>query len=156
MSDQQQLLAVLRRHGVPFVVIGGHAVNFHGYIRTTEDVDVVWLRSPQAEQDLLAALTEVNAAFISNEIDPSTRLERTVPVTLQFIQSRRLMMLVTRLGFLDLFDYVPGIPQEKPQLLFDSAVAMGDLKFVSLDWLRRMKHASARPKDLEDLQNLSE
>jgi len=156
MSDQQQLLAVLRRHGVPFVVIGGHAVNFHGYIRTTEDVDVVWLRSPQAEQDLLAALTEVNAAFISNEIDPSTRLERTVPVTLQFIESRRLMMLVTRLGFLDLFDYVPGIPQEKPQLLFDSAVAMGDLKFVSLDWLRRMKHASARPKDLEDLQNLSE
>src|SRR5689334_7000719 len=70
MSDQQQLLAVLRRHGVPFVVIGGHAVNFHGYIRTTEDVDVVWLRSPQAEQDLLAALTEVHAAFISNEIDP--------------------------------------------------------------------------------------
>ena len=156
MSDQQQLLAVLRRHGVPFVVIGGHAVNFHGYIRTTEDVDVVWLRSPQAEQDLLAALTEVNAAFISNEIDPSTRLERTVPVTLQFIQSRRLMMLVTRLGFLDLFDYVPGIPQENPQSLFDSAVAMGDLKFVSLDWLRRMKDASARPKDLEDLQNLSE
>ena len=66
------------------------------------------------------------------------------------------MMLVTRLGFLDLFDYVPGIPQENPQSLFDSAVAMGDLKFVSLDWLRRMKHASARPKDLEDLQNLSD
>jgi hypothetical protein len=156
MSDEQQLLTVLRRHGVPFVVIGGYAVNFHGYVRTTEDVDVVWLRSPQAEQDLHAALTELNAAFIGDEIDPGTGLERTIPVTLQFIQSTRLMMLVTRLGFLDLFDYVPGIPQENPQSLFDSAVAMGDLAFVSLDWLRRMKHASARPKDLDDLQNLSE
>ena len=147
---------MLRRHGVPFVVIGGHAVNFHGYVRTTEDVDVVWLRSPQAEQDLHIALTDLNAAYIGNEIDPTTGLERTIPVTLPFIQSTRLMMLVTRLGFLDLFDYVPGIPQENPQSLIDSAVAFGDLKVVSLDWLRRMKHASARPKDLEDLQNLSE
>ena len=35
---------VLTRYGVPFVVIGGHAVNYHGYIRATEDRDIVLLR----------------------------------------------------------------------------------------------------------------
>src|SRR4051794_19802297 len=95
MADEQELFELLLRHGVPFVVIGGHAVNFHGYIRTTEDVDVVWVRSPEAERALFTALTELNAAFIGNEIDPATGLERTVPVTLQFIKSMPLMMLVT-------------------------------------------------------------
>ena len=156
MGDEQQLFAVLQRHGVPFVVIGGHAVNYHGYGRTTEDVDVIWVRSSQTEQSLFAALTELNAAFIGDEIDPSTGLERTIPVSLAFIQSTRLMMLVTRLGFLDLFDYVPGIPQESPQSLLATAVESAGLKFVSLEWLRRLKQASGRPKDLLDLQNLPE
>jgi len=156
MPDERELFEVLRRHGVPFVVIGGHAVSFHGYGRTTEDVDVVWIRSHEAELALFAALTEVNAAFIGDEIDPVTGLERTVPVTLQFVRSNSLMMLVTRFGFLDLFDYVPGLSEEDPNSLLASAVGTGSPKFVSLDWLRRMKQASGRAKDLIDLQNLPE
>jgi hypothetical protein len=42
MSDDFELLDVLRRHGVQFVIIGGHAVNFHGYGRATEDTDIVF------------------------------------------------------------------------------------------------------------------
>jgi len=49
MPPDLELLDVLRRHGVPFVVVGGHAVNVHGYRRATEDTDVVWPRSPAAE-----------------------------------------------------------------------------------------------------------
>ncbi|HPA20912.1 MAG TPA: hypothetical protein PLU30_24400 [Verrucomicrobiae bacterium] len=37
------ILDVLARTDVPFVVIGGHAVNFHGYVRTTEDADAGFL-----------------------------------------------------------------------------------------------------------------
>jgi hypothetical protein len=66
------------------------------------------------------------------------------------------MKLITRLGFLDLCDYVPGVPQENPQSLLGSAVEAGGLKYVSLEWLRRLKQASGRPKDLLDLQNLPE
>lgn len=29
---------VMARHNVPFVVIGAHAVSFHGYLRATEDL----------------------------------------------------------------------------------------------------------------------
>ena len=53
MAPDIELLTILRRHAVPFVIIGGHAVNFHGYRRVTEDTDVVWriprLASPDEE-----------------------------------------------------------------------------------------------------------
>jgi hypothetical protein len=149
-----ELFDVLRRHGVPFVVIGGHAVNFHGYARTTEDVDVVWLRSRDAEQALAAALAEVDARYIGNDIDPATGIERTYPVTLAYVRVSRLMMLWTRHGFLDLFDYIPGLPDEDVGQLVSSSIEAEGLRFVSLDWLRRMKRAAGRTKDLLDLEKL--
>jgi hypothetical protein len=40
-QSQYDLLLHLQKSGVPFIVIGGHAVSFHGQIRATEDVDVI-------------------------------------------------------------------------------------------------------------------
>jgi hypothetical protein len=33
----------LRKYDLPLVVIGGYAVTFHGYVRATEDVDIVFI-----------------------------------------------------------------------------------------------------------------
>jgi hypothetical protein len=154
MPLEFELPEVLKRHGVPFVLIGGHAVNVHGYERNTEDTDVVWLRSPAAEQALLTALTEVGACYIGKEIDPVTRIERTYPVTLSFIQATHLMMLWTKYGFLDLFDYIPGYPSEDPAQLMAESIEVDAFFFPSFEWLKRMKKASGRTKDLLDLENL--
>lgn len=156
MSPQppNELIRALREHGVPFVVIGGHAVSFHGYVRATEDLDVVWARSPQAETALLAALTAINASWISDDRDPATGLERLVPVSAAHIRAEHLIMLVTDHGFLDLFDYVPGCPEaDVAQFMADSVEADG-VRYCSLAWLRRMKHAAGRPRDVADLENL--
>jgi hypothetical protein len=154
MRDDQQILTVLHRHGVPFVIVGGHAVIFHGFLRATEDVDVVWLRSPESERSLHAALTELGACYIGNDIDPATGIERTYPVTPGFIQAHHLMMLFTRHGFLDLFDYVPGFPQQNPAELMPSSVERDGLRYASLGHLRKMKQAAGRAKDQLDLENL--
>jgi hypothetical protein len=156
MPNEPEILSVLRRHGVPFVIIGAHAVNFHGHVRATEDTDVVWLRSPEAEKVLLAALTEIEAHYIGKEIDPATKLERTHPVSLSFIQASHLMMLSTRCGFLDLFDYVPGFPSQDVGEVFKASIEANGLRYVSLHWLRLMKKASGRPKDRLDLESLPE
>lgn len=150
------LFNALRRHRVPFVVVGGHAVNVHGYRRTTEDTDVVWFRSSEAEQALLLALNEVDAQYIGRDIDPATGIERTYPVSLPFIQANKLMMLWTKYGFFDLFDYIPGFPLEDVRQLLSSPVELDGVLYASLDWLRRMKRAAGRPKDLLDLENLPE
>lgn len=154
MAPDFRVFEVLARHGVPFLVIGGHAVSFHGYVRATEDTDVLWMRSPKAERGLLAALEELHAEYIGKEIDPATGIEQTYPVTAAFIRAQSLMMLCTNAGFLDLFDYVPGYPEQAVAALFESCREAEGLRFVSLEWLRRLKAAAGRPKDLLDLENL--
>ena len=150
-----KLLEILVRHKVPLVIIGGHAVNFHGHPRGTNDVDVIWLRTPASEIALVAALRELNASWISDEQDPSTGLERLVPVSASYVASTHLMMLVTDYGFLDLFDFVPGIPDADVQEVFDESVPLKDLRYVSLSWLKRMKGATNRPRDIDDLEQLA-
>ncbi len=155
-GDPFHLLDVLSSHDVPFVVIGGHAVTFHGFVRATEDTDVVFWRTPETERSLLAALAEVHACWIGNEIDPDTGIERTFPVSLPYIRGTRMMMLVTDFGFLDVFDYIPGFPDEPVGQLFETAAEQGRYKYASLRWLRTMKAAADRPKDRIDLENLPE
>lgn len=154
MAPDFRAVEILRRHGVPFVVIGGHAVNVHGSLRATEDTDVLWIRSPESEIHVLQALQEIDAQYIGSEIDPATGIERTHPVSAAFVRAERLMMLCTSVGFLDLFDYVPGFPDVSVSEVWETALDVGGVRFASLEWLRRMKQAAGRPKDLLDLENL--
>lgn len=155
-TSPNEFFELLVRHHVPFFVIGGHAVSFHGYIRATEDIDIVWVRSPQAEQSLLEALGRIRAQWVSNEFDPATNLEKLVPISEAWLKSTRLMMLVTDYGFVDLFDYIPGCPQADVGEVFKQSRISNGIHYVSLQWLRQMKQASARPQDLVDLENLQE
>jgi hypothetical protein len=155
MPPDQRLLEILRRHGVPFVAIGGHAVIVHGFRRATEDTDVVWLRSPKSERILLGALSEMEAKYIGKEIDRATGIEKTYPVTLPFIQQSHLMMLWTDLGFLDLFDYIPGMLDEPVEKLFEQSLHAGGLHYASLEHLKAMKRAANRDKDRKDLAELN-
>ncbi len=139
---------------MPFVIIGGHAVNFHGYIRTTEDADVVFERTQESEANLLRGLDSVHAKWISDEKDPATGFERQIPVTASYIRVSRLMMLSTDAGFLDIYDYIPGFASIPVSELSEGSVCVGDLRFVSLEWLRRLKERAGRHKDLDDLEHL--
>lgn len=148
------LIDVLLRHEVVMAIIGGYAVIYHGHVRATEDVDVIFDRSRPNEQALLAALTELEAFWISNEIDPETGIEKVYPVTHDYVIRTHLMMLGTKFGYLDIFDFVPKLPDAVPRQLIDEAEHSEGRPFVSLPWLRRMKQASRRPKDQEDLRHL--
>jgi hypothetical protein len=154
MAAEFPIFEVLKRHGVPFVIVGGHAVNFHGFTRATENTDVVWIRSPEAESALELALAEMEAVYIGKEIDPATGIERTYPVSISFIRSHHLMMLCTKFGFFDLFTYVPGHPHLDVMQWYETSVPAGGYRYCSLQWLRKMKSEAGRSKDLTDLEQL--
>jgi len=139
---------------VPFVIIGGHAVNFHGYVRTTEDADVIFERTAASENALVQVLQQVHACWISDAIDPQTKLERLVPVTAAYVRAEHLMKLCTDLGFVDIYDYIPGFPNTLVPEIFPDSVLLGEMRFVSLAWLRKLKSAARRHKDLDDLEHL--
>ncbi len=43
-KDFKEFLQSLNAHGVEYMLIGGHAVAYHGYPRATGDMDV-WIES---------------------------------------------------------------------------------------------------------------
>jgi hypothetical protein len=153
-DDPLALFQHLARAGVPFVIIGGHAVIFHGYVRTTEDADLILHRTAVSETALFDALQSIHACWISNERDPATDLERLVPVSPSYVRGEHLMMLTTDLGFLDLYDYIPGFPDTPVDEVFADSVELDNLRFVSLGWLRKLKLVAGRHKDLDDLEHL--
>jgi hypothetical protein len=58
-QDFKEFIALLNAHKVRFLVIGGYAVNYHGYPRYTKDIDFwVWLNETNLEH-LLAALKDL-------------------------------------------------------------------------------------------------
>lgn len=155
-ADPLHQLRVLCKHHVPFATIGGHAVVAHGYVRSTEDTDIVFNRSPASERALLAALGELNARWISDEIDPATNLERQIAVSLEFLQARHVICLVTDFGFLDIFDHVPGNTGLHVEELLRTAIIVDGIPFASKAALITMKKAAGRPQDLLDLERLTD
>lgn len=70
IDEHLQILLILIKHQVKFMLIGGYAVIYYGYERTTGDIDI-WLQPGNKNRDnLVKALEEFG---IVNE-DRSYRL----------------------------------------------------------------------------------
>src|SRR5262245_53803584 len=57
-KDFKEFLRLLNARGVKFLVIGGHAVAFHGYPRTTADLDVWIAVDPVNADRIMSALKD--------------------------------------------------------------------------------------------------
>ncbi|MGN6814693.1 MAG: hypothetical protein ACTHK3_01235 [Solirubrobacterales bacterium] len=61
--DLRSLLEALNAEGIRFVVIGGVAVGAHGYVRGTEDLDLVPDPDPENLNRLTEALTKLDSTL---------------------------------------------------------------------------------------------
>lgn len=60
IPEFKKLLLLLNKHKVNYMLIGGYAVIYYGYDRTTNDLDI-WLEPNEANRDkLIVALEEYN------------------------------------------------------------------------------------------------
>jgi hypothetical protein len=57
-KDLRELLALFRSKGVEFLVVGGHAVAYHGHPRLTEDLDLFVRPDAANGERIIAALRE--------------------------------------------------------------------------------------------------
>ena len=92
-QDMKDLIEAFERNRVQYVLVGGYAVNYYGYVRSTQDIDFLVMPSPENAQNLMKALSEfgfgdagirqeyferegtaVHLGFEPNRIDLLTRL----------------------------------------------------------------------------------
>lgn len=79
MSKLKQLLGrlgrVLREHRLPYMIIGGQAVNYHGHVRGTDDIDITLDATPESLPVLLAAIDMAKLKVLVD--DPESFVCRT-------------------------------------------------------------------------------
>jgi hypothetical protein len=144
-------LAVLERHGVRYVVIGGIAAIAQGYPLTTQDLDVTPAKDTANLSQLVAALRELEARLRTSS-EPVA-----FPADEKMLAVADAWTLVTNRGPLDLIFEPPGTRGYEDLRRDAISVDLGTTKPVlvaSLPDLIRMKEASAREKDRAQLPAL--
>jgi len=153
--DISELIAVLARHSVDYVVIGGVATQVHGHRRTTMDLDLTPNPDPENLRRLGAALAELEArphgSGAEKDEIPARDPERLAIAAI-------VPPLLTRHGQIHILKEPKGArsfdEMRKGALVVD--LEGNDVAIVSLDDLIRMKRAAGRPADLDDIATLTE
>lgn len=144
-TDFERLLNVLQDGGVDHVVVGGVAANAHGSSMATQDVDVVYGRSPENLARLAAAVGPLNPYL--RGAPPGLPFRLDVPT----LRAGLNFTLVTDAGDLDLLgDMTGGGGFEDVRPHAERLEAFGrDRPILSLTALIKAKRAAGRPKDLQ-------
>jgi hypothetical protein len=150
MTDFEELLRRLLEAKVELIVAGGVAAIAHGSSRLTQDLDIVYSRTPENLDRLAAALEPLEPYLrgappgLPFRLDPAT-LKRGLNFT-----------LTTSRGDLDLLGEVTGggryedLVRESVEL----RVFGFGCRFLDLGALIRTKRSAGRPKDLEAIAEL--
>ena len=151
MTDFGALLVSLAGHEVAFIIVGGAAAIAHGSARLTQDLDIVYKRSPENLDRLVAALTS-HKPYLRGVtrglpfVWDSTTLARGLNFT-----------LITSLGEIDLFGEIPGggAYDDLEAGAIELQLFGTHCLCLSLPQLIRTKRAAGRSKDLETLAELA-
>ncbi len=152
--DLLRLLEVLARHRVQYLVIGGVAVQVHGHRRTTKDLDLVPSPEPDNIARLAAALEELQAQ-VRGTPGAAVPLPPTDPERLG--AASIVPALTTVHGEVHVFNEPKGAAPWADMRARALVVDLDGIEvaIVGLDDLLRMKQASGRPVDLEDIAVLT-
>jgi hypothetical protein len=149
--DAERILEALARHEVDFVIVGGLAVQTHGHVRTTVDIDVF----PRPDKPNMERLANALNSLDAKILNPGSEL---LEIDATMLPLATLWQFTTRHGAIDILHEAPGAPSYDGLRGRALEIQLGDLKLAvaGLDDLISMKRASARPVDLDDLAALTE
>ena len=146
--DIREFLALLYRHRVRYLVVGGEAVIYYGHARLTGDMDLFYDRSLDNVTVLHATLRDFWGGNVP-EVDRADELLQE-GLILQFGVPPNRIDLINRVSGVEFAD---AWPRRTTALLEDPA---GDIHiyYMALDDLIENKRVAGRPKDIEDLRFL--
>lgn len=149
--DAEQILRVLVQHAVEFVIVGGLAVQTHGHVRTTVDIDLFVRPDPANMARLADALNALEATVLNPGGED-------IAIDAAMLPRATLWQFETRHGGVDVLHEAPGAPSYEILRSRALELRLGDLELAvaGRDDLISMKRASGRAVDLEDLAALTE
>ena len=141
-QDFKEFIELLNAHEVQYIVVGGYAVAYHGYLHYTGDIDVRVEISPHNTARLVRVMQAFGFGNMDREADflkPGTVVQLgVVPVRIHILND------VDGVDFAECF--------AAHELSIWDGVAVS---FISLADLRKNKASTGRKKDAADLRNLN-
>ncbi len=133
---------LLNEENVDYVVLGGHAVIAHGYLRTTGDVDFFVRPTVENANRLLIVMNRYGYTNGEFELSDFTK----VPSYLSFSRYD---------NQIDVMTFTPGVTfDECFQNRLVLTIQGTAVSFINLRELIKNKRAVGRPQDLLDIENL--
>jgi len=142
-NDFKEFLKLLRDHQVKYLLIGGYAVGFHGYTRTTNDIDFWIAMAP----DNAARVVEVLKEFGFDVPDLSSDL---------FLERDRIVRMGVEPVRIEVTTTIDGVEFDDCYgRRIESVVDGVPTSVIDLRDLKTNKRASGRPQDLVDVDELT-
>jgi len=140
--DFKEFLRLLNSHGVEYLLAGGYVVGYHGYARTTNDLDVWVAVSPENAEKLVTVFQEFG--FSKGSVDSAT-----------FLDEKRVIRMGVPPVCIDVITTVSGLEfaASYAQRVVDDIGGI-TVNLLSLEDLKKNKLASGRHKDLNDIEHL--
>lgn len=141
-SDFKEFLKLLQEKEVRYLLVGGYAVGYHGYVRATCDLDIWIETTPENADKVLKVLQDFG--FDSSSVPLANLLKNDQIIRMGIAPVRiEIMTSIDGVNFDECFrakivDEIDGI----------------QVNIISLNYLKINKKASGRYKDLDDLENL--
>jgi predicted nucleotidyltransferase len=144
MEDEYlNFIRLLNENHVEYVVLGGYAVIVHGYIRTTGDIDILINTTEQNADKMLTVMLKFGYDVYDFELS-------------DFMQEPGCISLDRYNGTIEILTSTLGVTFEE---CFANKVVVETsgilIYFISLTDLIKNKQAVGRPKDLDDIKNLT-
>lgn len=141
--DLSELLRLLEKHNVEYMIVGGYAVAFHGYVRNTKDLDIFYSSSPPN-------LERLRSCLISFGFDPSDVSD------LSFEDEEIISFGIPPLR-VDLLSQIDGISfQEAVENVVIGSYGPIPAKYICRADLIRNKSATSRLQDKVDVEKLTQ
>jgi len=145
-TDVVRFVELASHFGVRMLMVGGGAVNFHGYQRHSADVDFWIDTAPDNLQKLEQVLTEMGFGAVS--LPKAVRDgQQNVSLKISPVQE---IELITNFNPGKTFDEA----YRSAEQTFIGGFPMAKFRVLSFDDLVESKLRSQRPKDLLDIQEL--
>ena len=140
--DFKEFLQLLNSHQIEYLLIGGYAVGYHGYPRSTGDIDVWIAMHPQNAKNMVAVLEEFGFGVPELSAD-------------LFMQEGKIIQMGVPPMRIDILTTLSGVRFEEcyEERVIDELDGV-KVNVISLEHLKENKKASGRHKDLNDLENL--
>ncbi len=157
LASFESIVRALNDAGVRYLIAGGLAVNAHGYLRFTKDVDFVIQLIPDNVRRAFAALSTLGYTPVA-PVAAEQFADRTVRegwIREKNMQVLQLWSDLHRETSIDIFVQEPfPFDAEYAKALVKPLYGTIDVRFVSIPTLIAMKEAAGREQDRIDIEHL--